>query len=103
MVNNPVGLAYSNASEFHFWSDQFSDASLNCFKVDRISYLPQLSVASLLFVDNPVGAGYSYVDSDDAFTTDVSMIAADMMVLLTSFFNNPAGKNFQVCTTLKTV
>jgi carboxypeptidase C (cathepsin A) len=55
-----------------------------------------------LFVDNPVGAGYSYVDSDDAFTTDVSMIAADMMVLLTSFFNNPAGKNFQVCTTLKT-
>lgn len=54
-----------------------------------------LSVASLLFVDNPVGAGYSYVDSDDAFTTDVSMIAADMMVLLTSFFNNPAGKNFQ--------
>jgi carboxypeptidase C (cathepsin A) len=65
-------------------------------------FLSSTSVASLLFVDNPVGAGYSYVDSDDAFTTDVSMIAADMMVLLTSFFNNPAGKNFQVCTTLKT-
>jgi hypothetical protein len=24
-------------------------------------------LASLLFVDNPVGAGYSYVDSDDVF------------------------------------
>ena len=36
-------------------------------KLIRVSYLPQFSVASLLFVDNPVGAGYSYVDSDDVF------------------------------------
>ncbi|XP_063443920.1 retinoid-inducible serine carboxypeptidase-like [Mytilus trossulus] len=54
-----------------------------------------LKLASLLYVDNPVGAGYSYVDSDDALTTDVSMIAADMIVLLTTFFNSPTGKNFQ--------
>lgn len=53
-------------------------------------------MASLLFVDNPVGTGYSYVDSKDAYTTDVDMIAADMMVLLTSFFQSTSGKDFQV-------
>ena len=41
---------------------------------------------SLLFVDNPVGTGYSYVDNDKAYTTNVSGIAADMMVLLKTLF-----------------
>ncbi|XP_060586124.1 retinoid-inducible serine carboxypeptidase-like [Ruditapes philippinarum] len=45
-----------------------------------------LQVASLLFVDNPVGTGYSYVDNKDAYTHDVAGIAADMMVTLTTFF-----------------
>ncbi|XP_060067140.1 retinoid-inducible serine carboxypeptidase-like [Ylistrum balloti] len=45
-----------------------------------------LSAASLLFVDNPVGTGFSYVDTLDALTTDVNMIADDMLVLLKSFF-----------------
>ncbi|OWF39721.1 Retinoid-inducible serine carboxypeptidase [Mizuhopecten yessoensis] len=45
-----------------------------------------LSAASLLFVDNPVGTGFSYVDTLDALTTDVNMIAEDMLVLLKSFF-----------------
>lgn len=55
-----------------------------------------LSVASLLFVDNPVGTGYSYVDSLDALTTDVNMIAKDMLVLLESFFmESEWGKKHQ--------
>ncbi|KAK3090480.1 hypothetical protein FSP39_012196 [Pinctada imbricata] len=55
-----------------------------------------LSVASLLFVDNPVGAGFSYVDSEDAYTTDVNMIAADMLTLLKNFFmDSQAGKDLQ--------
>ncbi|KAL4237914.1 Retinoid-inducible serine carboxypeptidase [Mactra antiquata] len=45
-----------------------------------------LQVASLLFVDNPVGTGYSYVDNDEAYTHDVTEIANDMMVTLNTFF-----------------
>ena len=51
----------------------------------------QLSVASLLFVDNPVGAGFSYVDSEEAFTKDVQMIAEDLLTLLTTFFMESKG------------
>lgn len=42
--------------------------------------------ASVLFVDNPVGTGFSYTDGADAFATDVSMVASDMLVLLHDFF-----------------
>ena len=51
-------------------------------------YFFQLQAASLLFVDNPVGTGYSYVDDDKAYTTNVTGIAADMMVLLKSLFTD---------------
>lgn len=44
-----------------------------------------LSVASLLFIDNPVGAGFSYVETDDAFTTDVHMIAKDLLTTFSAF------------------
>ncbi|KAG7335190.1 hypothetical protein KOW79_001786 [Hemibagrus wyckioides] len=46
-----------------------------------------VNVASVLFVDNPVGTGYSYTDSYDALTKDVAMVASDMMVLLQHFFS----------------
>ncbi|XP_036445928.1 retinoid-inducible serine carboxypeptidase [Colossoma macropomum] len=46
-----------------------------------------VSAASVLFVDNPVGTGYSYTDSEEALTKDVATVAADMMVLLQQFFN----------------
>lgn len=54
----------------------------------------QLSLASLLFIDNPVGTGYSYVESDDAYTTDVQMIAADLLTVFSAFLNQ--NKDFQV-------
>ncbi|KAM9457959.1 retinoid-inducible serine carboxypeptidase [Clarias gariepinus] len=46
-----------------------------------------VKAASVLFVDNPVGTGYSYTDSYDALTKDVAMVASDMMVLLQQFFS----------------
>lgn len=47
----------------------------------------QVRASSVLFVDNPVGTGYSYTDTEDALTKDVAMVASDMMVLLKSFFS----------------
>ena len=45
----------------------------------------QVQAASILFVDNPVGTGYSYVTRDSAYTTDVSQIAADLVTLFSAF------------------
>ena len=47
----------------------------------------------MLYVDNPVGAGYSYVDSEDALTTDVDEIALDLLTLYKEFLRaNPEFK-----------
>ncbi|XP_069604816.1 retinoid-inducible serine carboxypeptidase isoform X2 [Ranitomeya imitator] len=43
-------------------------------------------VASLLFVDSPVGSGYSYTTDGAAFAKDVDTVASDMMVLLEVVF-----------------
>ncbi|KAK2893221.1 retinoid-inducible serine carboxypeptidase [Channa argus] len=45
-----------------------------------------VQAASVLFVDNPVGTGFSYTDRSSAYTTNVAMVAADMLVLLKNFF-----------------
>ncbi|XP_007947847.1 retinoid-inducible serine carboxypeptidase [Orycteropus afer afer] len=47
-----------------------------------------LQSASLLFVDNPVGTGFSYVNTSDAYTKNLDMVASDMMVLLKTFFDS---------------
>jgi len=43
-------------------------------------------IANVLFVDNPVGSGYSYVTNSNAYTTDIQDIANDMVSLLKGFF-----------------
>ncbi|CAK8685292.1 unnamed protein product [Clavelina lepadiformis] len=43
-------------------------------------------LAHVLFVDNPVGSGYSYVSNTNAYTTDIDQIAADMVALLKGFY-----------------
>lgn len=55
----------------------------------------QVQAASVLFVDNPVGTGFSYTDSPDAYATDVATVASDMLVLLENFFKQ--RPEFQVC------
>ncbi|KAF5915997.1 hypothetical protein HPG69_003070 [Diceros bicornis minor] len=52
-----------------------------------------LQSASLLFVDNPVGTGFSYVNKSDAYAKDLATVASDMMVLLKTFFSS--HKEFQ--------
>ncbi|XP_004859858.1 retinoid-inducible serine carboxypeptidase [Heterocephalus glaber] len=52
-----------------------------------------LQAASLLFVDNPVGTGFSYVNTTDAYAKDLATVASDMLVLLKTFFN--CHKEFQ--------
>ncbi|XP_064113735.1 retinoid-inducible serine carboxypeptidase-like [Macrobrachium nipponense] len=44
--------------------------------------------ANLLFVDNPVGTGYSYAESYDTFTRDNDQIAKDLVVLVKEIFKN---------------
>jgi len=36
---------------------------------------------NLLFIDNPVGAGYSYVDHTDLLTTNVTQISMDLLTM----------------------
>ncbi|KAK6049298.1 serine carboxypeptidase [Cooperia oncophora] len=44
-----------------------------------------LQVADLVYVDNPVGAGFSYVDEESALTTDVAQIGQDLLAWLRYF------------------
>ncbi|XP_051889272.1 retinoid-inducible serine carboxypeptidase [Pristis pectinata] len=45
-----------------------------------------VQAASVLFVDNPVGAGYSYTTDSSGFATDLGTVVRDMIVLLQTFF-----------------
>lgn len=54
-----------------------------------------MKVANVLFVDNPVGTGYSYVDNDAAYTTDVTQIANDLVSLFQAFLKK--HPIFEVC------
>lgn len=47
-----------------------------------------VQAASVLFVDNPVGTGFSYTDKPDGFATNVATVASDMLVLLQHFFTS---------------
>ncbi|XP_033108031.1 retinoid-inducible serine carboxypeptidase-like isoform X5 [Anneissia japonica] len=44
-----------------------------------------LSAANLLFIDSPVGAGYSYVTDKSAYTTNLTEIATDLVHVLKKF------------------
>ncbi|XP_006271289.2 retinoid-inducible serine carboxypeptidase isoform X1 [Alligator mississippiensis] len=49
-----------------------------------------LQAASILFVDNPVGSGFSYANDSSAFAKDLATVASDMLVLLKEFFKSKA-------------
>ncbi|XP_034750910.1 retinoid-inducible serine carboxypeptidase [Etheostoma cragini] len=49
-----------------------------------------VQAASVLFVDNPVGTGFSYTDKPDGYATNVATVASDMLVLLQHFFKERA-------------
>ncbi|OXB77029.1 UNVERIFIED_CONTAM: hypothetical protein H355_014851 [Colinus virginianus] len=45
-----------------------------------------LQAASILFVDNPVGTGFSYVEDCSLFAKNLTTVVSDMMVFLKEFF-----------------
>lgn len=51
-----------------------------------VCVLFQVQAASVLFVDNPVGTGFSYTERSDGYATNVAMVSSDMLVLLGHFF-----------------
>lgn len=42
--------------------------------------------ANILFIDNPVGSGFSYVDSYDAFCKNNTQIATDLVEFMKVFY-----------------
>ncbi|CAG2168358.1 unnamed protein product [Oppiella nova] len=45
-----------------------------------------IKYANLLFIDNPVGTGYSYVSKSSAYTKDNKQISIDLVTLLKEFY-----------------
>jgi serine carboxypeptidase 1 len=62
--------------------DEIGPKDINGNNVNRT----WLQVADLVFVDNPVGTGFSYVDQLSALTSDVQQISNDLMAWARSFF-----------------
>jgi len=42
--------------------------------------------ANLLYVDQPAGTGFSYIENTDGYVTDEAQVAVDMYTFLTNFF-----------------
>ena len=42
----------------------------------------------MLFIDSPVGAGWSYVDAPEYYTTDMAGITADLTTTLKMFLDD---------------
>ncbi|KAG8518293.1 Retinoid-inducible serine carboxypeptidase [Galemys pyrenaicus] len=76
-----------------FWWLYYATNSCKNFSELPLVMWLQLQSASLLFVDNPVGTGYSCVNKSDAYAKNLTTVASDMMVLLKTFFD--CHKEFQ--------
>ena len=49
-------------------------------------YLLKVQHYNILFIDNPVGTGFSYVNNSDALATDLPQIATDLLVCIKHFY-----------------
>lgn len=58
---------------------------------------PQVKYVNVMFVDNPVGTGFSYVDSTSKLTTNNKQIASDLVELTRGFLKrHPQFRNIPV-------
>lgn len=61
-------------------------------------------MAHVLFIDQPVGTGYSYVEDSSSFATSIDEAGDDLLVLLKGFYSKlpefKVGKVMCPCTLL---
>jgi len=58
----------------------------------------QVNEANVLFIDNPVGSGYSYVDDMSLLTTDIDQISHDLAQFTRQFMiRHPEFKVVMSC------
>jgi len=55
----------------------------------------KVNEASILFIDSPVGSGYSYVDKSSLLTSDINQIAGDLTQFTRQFMSR--YPQFKVC------
>ena len=54
--------------------------------VASVGYYMQVREASVLFIDNPVGAGFSYINVSEAnYTTNIHQITDDLISFIGQF------------------
>ncbi|XP_075705522.1 retinoid-inducible serine carboxypeptidase [Rhinoderma darwinii] len=91
-VDSPVGSGYSYTTDSGAFARNVdtvsSDMLLGWEDYFTVPFLLQAQVASLLFVDSPVGSGYSYTTDSGAFARNVDTVSSDMLLLLEVFFNS---------------
>ena len=58
----------------------------------------QVQEASILFIDQPVGTGYSYVESNDLFTNTTEEIAEDLYICVKTFLAEIPDFQASACT-----
>ena len=95
-IDSSISIIKETSQYLFFWLVTSTTTQKSIIKISKKVCIlcGQLNEASLLFVDNPVGTGYSYVTSDDAYTTNVSTIATDLLAMMTQFLKE--NTDFQV-------
>ncbi|MGH0162190.1 UNVERIFIED_CONTAM: hypothetical protein FKN15_042427, partial [Acipenser sinensis] len=76
-----------DGAHMFWWLYYANNPTKNFTQLPLVMWL-QVQSASVLFVDNPVGTGYSYTSASDAFAKDLATVASDMMGLLKQFFQS---------------
>lgn len=77
--NGPIMLTSDNSGSFIFENNPYSWSN----------------VANLLYIDNPIGAGFSYNDNSSAFVSTATEAAQQVLVGLNLFFNLPGMSVYQ--------